>query len=524
MKKISILLSVFVLLTAFTCENEPIEGEFGSDDNTNASCAEAAENTANAIVDFIAATDDNYESLCNAYINALENQIIACGDDNGAIQSLIDSLGNCSADSGPDPCEIATTATQAALDAFNMADESNYSNLCNAYVDALENQITACGDADGNLQSTIDDLGDCVFVDTPPTEFTVFVKHYGHISTTLGWTESTDPNGGQITYSVFVDDNMVSSGLSDLNYYISGLQPMTNYSAVVRASNSSGGFTEANVNFETVPSNIFDGQVILRTQQEVDDFVAEQYTEITNWLIIGREEVTSDITDLGGLQTLVSVTGSLLIGYNFELETLQGLNNISSELNAIAMADNPLLSNIDGLSGIPKIDSYINIVNNDSLTSLDALSNLTHVLTAVNVVIDENDNLIDIDGLLNLDLYVLLVRYNDALDNLDVLSSEDTSLGWVSIRGNPSLTDFSKLSSIQSCSSFDFSEGNATNLDFLSGLTAVNSDLIIALNPNLSDFCGLNALVNAGLNGTYAVSANAYNPTYQDLVDGNCVQ
>lgn len=47
------------------------------------------------------ASTDTYTPLCNAYKAALQNVIDACGDEDGSIQSAIDSLGTCSEDENP---------------------------------------------------------------------------------------------------------------------------------------------------------------------------------------------------------------------------------------------------------------------------------------------------------------------------------------------------------------------------------------------------------------------------------------
>lgn len=93
MKKLSLLFSVFILLTAFTCENEPLEGEFYT--GPNMSCEEAILNSASASLSFVSATEQNYTELCNALKNALEIQIDVCGDEDGTLQATIDGLGNC---------------------------------------------------------------------------------------------------------------------------------------------------------------------------------------------------------------------------------------------------------------------------------------------------------------------------------------------------------------------------------------------------------------------------------------------
>ncbi len=63
-------------------------------------------------------------------------------------------------------CE-AEAATNAAAAAYN-ADTEN-EDLCVAYREALEAQITECGDTDGSLQALIDDLGDCASVSSNGT-------------------------------------------------------------------------------------------------------------------------------------------------------------------------------------------------------------------------------------------------------------------------------------------------------------------------------------------------------------------
>ncbi|MBT8253531.1 MAG: hypothetical protein HKN00_02510 [Flavobacteriaceae bacterium] len=61
------------------------------------SCQDAVSDVADAEAAF-AATDSSmpeYEAVCNAYKDALTVQIFSCGDSTGALQSLVDSLGDC---------------------------------------------------------------------------------------------------------------------------------------------------------------------------------------------------------------------------------------------------------------------------------------------------------------------------------------------------------------------------------------------------------------------------------------------
>ncbi|RRO14576.1 hypothetical protein [Flavobacteriaceae bacterium 14752] len=65
-------------------------------------------------------------------------------------------------------CQNAQQATVQAQQDFENASNSEYEDLCATYIDALNLQITECGDEDGSLQSIIDELGDCTLVIEPP--------------------------------------------------------------------------------------------------------------------------------------------------------------------------------------------------------------------------------------------------------------------------------------------------------------------------------------------------------------------
>ncbi|MEL0456682.1 hypothetical protein WJN01_10615 [Flavobacteriaceae bacterium SZ-1-7] len=360
--------------------------------------------------------------------------------------------------------------------------------------------------------------------DVAPSSFNTTVKHLGHVSTTIQWTASTVTNNANITYSVFIGNQLIASNLSDLELYIPNLTANKTYNGYVRAFNGNA-FTDSNFNFTTVPSKVFNGRVILETQQEVDDFASNHYTEITDWLIIGYTNITSDIVDLEGLQSLVAVQGSLFVSSNPVLESTHGLQNISNDLNAIAIVDNLILNDLSGFSGINKLLDYINIVNNPEITTLDAFSGMTNGVTAVNVELTNNDKLIDIDGLSQLDLFSVYIRDHELLDNIDLINSSDSNtLGQLYIFNNKNLNDFSPLSNITLIKgSLTIGYSNITNLDNLSNLTRTFGDLNIWYNGMLTDLCGLQTIVQSNMiGGLYNVHDNAYNPTFQEINDGSC--
>ncbi len=149
------ILAFLILTLMLSCDNEPYEGGFSGNQENN--CLIASQNTQEAILNFVGANVDNYIQVCTAYKAALQAQIQACGDPNGDLLALVNQVGDCS-ESTPDPCQLATTAADAAEIALEEAGADTYTPLCNAYKAALENVIDACGDEDGSIQDAIDGL------------------------------------------------------------------------------------------------------------------------------------------------------------------------------------------------------------------------------------------------------------------------------------------------------------------------------------------------------------------------------
>lgn len=61
-------------------------------------------------------------------------------------------------------CLQATQAVSLTQSAYDVTDITmpNYSDACNAYKDALNAKITACGDENGSIQAIVESLGDCI--------------------------------------------------------------------------------------------------------------------------------------------------------------------------------------------------------------------------------------------------------------------------------------------------------------------------------------------------------------------------
>ncbi|ARV08737.1 hypothetical protein BTO05_03445 [Winogradskyella sp. PC-19] len=163
MKKILGLLCVFLLCSAFQCDDEPLEGEFITDEA--AACEAAIIDTAEAALEFLGAGNDTFTDICSAYKTALEAQIIACGDEDGSLQAIIDQLGDCSVDNLAE-CQEAILLKNEAEEIFNNSTDTDYTENCNALKEAIQNVIDICGSTQ-ELEDQLEGLGNCILTTSP---------------------------------------------------------------------------------------------------------------------------------------------------------------------------------------------------------------------------------------------------------------------------------------------------------------------------------------------------------------------
>ncbi|MCB0465797.1 MAG: hypothetical protein KDC78_09030 [Aequorivita sp.] len=247
--------------------------------------------------------------------------------------------------------------------------------------------------------------------------------------------------------------------------------------------------------------NVYNGSVVLFTQEEVNDFGANNYTVITGALTIGNIDTQpSQITDLSPLNKLKIVESRINIATNDLLENLDGLNNLEDIGGYLWIGNNPLLNNISALFHVSEIGGYLYIENNDNLINLNGLDNVVSISSDLGIYSNEN------------------------LSNINSLQNLTTIGGELIFENNPNLLDFnfSSLTVISERLDIRYCP-KITNLNSLSNLNTVGTDIYLWSNFGLIDLCGLqNLLFGDGLGGDYTAYGNAYNPTEQDIIDGNC--
>lgn len=163
---------------------------------------------------------------------------------------------------------------------------------------------------------------------------------------------------------------------------------------------------------------------------------------------------------------------------------------------------------------------------NAEIRNLDALENLTRING--NILI-EGTSLKDVNGLENLTEFSfnsdIILWSNPELENLDGFKNLPATMGGIIIFENSKLEDIDGLSNIKfvegKISIAD--NGNLTNLDGISNVEQIKEGekILIWNNASLTNLCGLENIAELGVIDL-DIKDNAFNPSRQELTDGNC--
>ena len=148
-----------------------------------------------------------------------------------------------------------------------------------------------------------------------------------------------------------------------------------------------------------IPEKIFEGDVTLNTQIQVDDFGSQNYTKINGSLKIIGYTSMQKINNLNSLSTLNYIRDHFWIQTNSELTNLNGLNNIKTVGYRLSIYKNDLLSDISALNNINSIGTDLVIEENNSLNNLNGLNSITSIIS---FTLKNNLILSNLNGLNNL--------------------------------------------------------------------------------------------------------------------------
>jgi len=287
------------------------------------------------------------------------------------------------------------------------------------------------------------------------------------------------------------------------------------------------------INFITqcnVDNGIYEGNVTLTTQQEIDDFGAMCYSGINGYLDI-RGVDDSDIVSLLPLINISSVD-KLIISLT-SITSLKGIN-LNTLNESFQLIDNDLLIDFNGINIPSSINNIFLVAQNDALLSFEGLEELTYIyfLWIVNnnnlesfngfnniTSMDFSEfngnasllNFIGFDSLTSLkDIYVIDTYFENFLGLESLTNVAESNLEFILIHSNEYLTSLNGLQNLVAAPKITIGEERSSNE--------------ARPNPLLSDFCALQNLFSNGVYGDVIIENNAYNPTVQDIIDGNCSQ
>ncbi|NNM24014.1 MAG: hypothetical protein HKO54_10725, partial [Flavobacteriaceae bacterium] len=266
----------------------------------------------------------------------------------------------------------------------------------------------------------------------------------------LCWSTSPNPT---------IDDQRTNKGSGDEDFTaeIFPIEFNTIYYVRAFATNGVGTAYSDEISFTSTNEctmNIFDGDVVLTSQSEINAFGLNNYCKITGDLVIRQpQNTTTDlITDLSPLENLRYI-GRLWVDDTTELEDLDGLHHLSFIFDSININDNVLLANIDALGAVDSAMTSIAIRRNNSLINVDGLSGITTLIQPTgysnppHVYISSNPALTNIDGLGG------LVNVTDdtgiALSNVPLITQVSGLSGLSGTLGNLTLVNMPGLINLE---------------------------------------------------------------------------
>lgn len=270
------------------------------------------------------------------------------------------------------------------------------------------------------------------------------------------------------------------SGSSGYTGLIEGLNADTEYFIRAFATNSTGTTYSNQRTISTLEASagIYPLSLTLGSQTEIDDFGSFNYSGVDGNLRISEyASGAPKITDLSPLNSLKVVNGDLSI------------------------SNTTVLTDLTGLEGLESIEE-LSIQFNSQLANFDALSNLTNAVIQ-KITISQSPGINSLEGLSSIEV----CEGNFILSELDALES---------------LIGLENLSVISGFADVRLSDG-LLNLNGLENLTTVNGGLSVSNNDILTDFCAIeNLVVNGDTGPGFSTRGNAYNPTEEDILNGDC--
>ncbi|WP_146743764.1 fibronectin type III domain-containing protein, partial [Aequorivita sp. CIP111184] len=217
-----------------------------------------------------------------------------------------------------------------------------------------------------NLLSCSKDSGDD---ENTTFTFQVEVQNVTDRAATITWTR---PEGSNISYQIFLNNEMIEDNFGLTAYTFSGLSSETTYNGKITATDGNQIATvEYFFNTNEYLANTNNSNVYLYTQEQVNEFGTHHYNELLyNLTVVG-----SEIYDLSPLIDLKKVHGYFELGHT-QAQTFEGLNNLEFVGNNLKIYYNREVKNLNSLQSLNHIGGDLIFYSNLVLEDINGLQNL----------------------------------------------------------------------------------------------------------------------------------------------------
>ena len=277
------------------------------------------------------------------------------------------------------------------------------------------------------------------------------------------------------------------------------------------------------IHFTQLPT-VYDGNITLRSQEEVNEFISNT-TLIDGNLTIGYTSGSSrsDITDLTPLSNINQITGYVWIRQNGQLDNINALNNLQTIGGYFSMNSNDTLTTIGDFPTLQSIGGYFQISRNDQLTTIGDFTALQTIEEGFYV--SNNDQLTtigDFTALQTIGEY-FSVSNNDQLTTLGDFTALQSIGEYFWVNGNDQLTTFGNFPTLQSIGGyFQISRNDQlTTIGDFSVLQTIGEDFYVTDNDSLTTLGNFPNLTSIGTSSTYIPSLDERRDTVSIVVENN---
>jgi hypothetical protein len=228
------------------------------------------------------------------------------------------------------------------------------------------------------------------------------------------------------------------------------------------------------------------------------------------------------LKNLDGLHNLTTIDSGLYIQTNASLESINQFSKLEYVGGDILIFENESLKNLLGLKNIKAFTNEIQVANNISLESLEGLG----VFSGAKLMFYGNSSLTSLSTLSGINylqsLYIADQNLITSLEGLENLNYIEDYLVISSIASLVSIKELSSLTSVDEISIFE--NDILESLDGLENISTGLKSVRISRNSSLTDFCALAPVLESNSLAKLTVSLNMYNPSREDILNGDCEQ